>query len=491
MQKIRYFDGQRIRQLDVQGAREGRQRAARPSPHGSFVHGPAFERMRPEAAGDELIETLKQDKTRMKTRFRAFSETDALVAPAEPGETTIVPTETVAIDSARKSDLQWLRRKHGMVVVDEGSHGKALMRVPDEATNPVQHAADAALALQRRGGPAAAHPNFLRVVQRTPLPEASPGAPQWALDNPGQPGLIGADVHALAAWTVTTGDTDIRVAVLDEGVDTKHAFLKPALVAEKDFVDGNSTAMPDGDDAHGTSCAGIVLSRNSDVIGVAPNVSLVAARIAKSDGHGMWIFDDFATADAIDWCWDQSKADVLSNSWGGGPPAPVITRAFGRARKKGRGGRGAVVVIAAGNNNGPVSYPGSLDEVVTVGASNQWDKRKSPNSQDGENWWGSNFGKGLDLMAPGVAIATADITGARGYSPSRTTDTFNGTSSATPFVAGAAALILTAKPELHERRVGELLKETADSLTGSKRWDSKTGYGRLNAYAAVRAARRE
>jgi subtilisin family serine protease len=328
------------------------------------------------------------------------------------------------------------------------------------------------------------------VIQRTPLPAAPPGAPQWALDNAGAPGTIGSDVHGLAAWTITKGGDEIRVAVLDEGVDTSHPFLAPAVVAEADFVDQNDTAMPDGDDAHGTACAGIVASRNRDVSGLAPRVSLVAARIAKSDAQGFWIFDDFATADAIDWCWDDAKADVLSNSWGGGPPAPVITLAFERARSDGRGGRGAVIVVAAGNDQRPVDFPGNLEGVVTVGASNQWDKRKTRTSQDGENWWGSNYGPGLDLMAPGVAIATTDIKGPRGYTGSRTTDRFNGTSSSTPFVAAAAALMLSANPELTEARASELLRQTVDPLTKSRKWNQNTGYGRLNAYTAVRAARR-
>lgn len=412
-----------------------------------------------------------------------------MLAPADPGQTTVVPTETVAIDSAGQDDVRFLRREFGMVEAAEGSHGKVLMRVPEDSVDPIAHAAEAALALHQRRG-AVAHPNFLRVVQRTPLPAAPPHARQWALDNDGTVGLVGADVHALAAWTITKGESDVRVAILDEGVDTRHPFLAPAVAAEADFVDGNATAEPDGDDAHGTACAGIVVSRNRDVSGLAPEVSLVAARIAKSDAAGYWIFDDFATADAIDWCWDEAQADVLSNSWGGGPPAPVISRAFDRARTDGRNGRGATVVAAAGNDQGPVDYPGKLPGVVAVGASNQWDKRKTRTSKDGESWWGSNYGRSLFLMAPGVAIATTDIKGPRGYSRSQTTDRFNGTSSSTPFVAAAVALMLSVRPDLTEERTRELLKRTADPLSSAGKWSRYTGYGRLNAYTAIRAARR-
>lgn len=488
-QRISYFDGQRIRRLDVQDPYASRQQRSRPLSRQVYASRTAFAPIRPEAAGDELTAALRADAPRLQSRFRAFSEARMVVAPADPGAATVIPTETVAIDQARKSDVQFLRRKFGLITAEEGSHGKILMRVPDEAEDPVQYAAGAALALHERGGPSAAHPNFLRVLQRPPTSLAAVGADQWALYNDGTVGVASADVDARAAWTVTRGRAAVRVAILDEGIDTAHVFLAAAVVAERDFVDNNPNARPDGDDAHGTACAGIVASRDDRVSGLAPGVSLVAARIAKSDAQQFWIFDDFRTADAIDWCWDDARADVLSNSWGGGPPAPVITRAFARARTRGRGGKGAVIVIAAGNDQGPVSFPGTLDGVCTVGASNQWDKRKTRSSQDGEDWWGSNFGPALDLMAPGVAITTTDISGRRGYSTSQITRTFNGTSAATPYVAAAAGLMLSVNPKLREARVRELLRKSADPMSYT-RWHRFEGRGRLNAYSAVRAAQR-
>jgi thermitase len=490
MQEIRYFDGTRIRRLELQNVYEAPQRPTRHLANRGFAKSTALAPQSPQSAGTLVVNALHADSTRLATRFNVISEERTFLEPVGPGQTTVVATETVAVDGARKADVTFLSSKFGLETVDEGSHGKVLMKVPGDVEDPVARAADAALALHERPGPSTANPNFLRVVQRTPKPQAPPGAPQWALDNGGQPGVIGADVAALAAWTITRGDGAIRVAILDEGVDTKHPYLKPAVVAEADFVDGNPTAMPDGNDAHGTACAGIVASRNRDVSGLAPEVSLVAARIAKSNAEDVWIFDDFATADAIDWCWDTAKADVLSNSWGGGPPVPGITRAFERARTNGRGGRGSVVLAAAGNSQVPVSYPGTLRELVTVGASNQWDKRKTKTSQDGENWWGSNYGPELDVMGPGVKIATTDISGARGYSPGQTTSTFNGTSAATPFAAAVVALMLSVKPTLTEARVAELLRLTADRI-GTAPPDKYTGYGRVNAYAAMRAARRE
>ncbi len=97
------------------------------------------------------------------------------------------------------------------------------------------------------------------------------------------------------------------------------------------------------------------------------------------------MFDDFATADAIDWSW-RNEAAVLSNSWGGGAPSDAISRAFGRARTQGRGGKGSVVCIAAGNDQMLIDFPGNLPGYVTVGASNPKDERKTLTSSDGEDW---------------------------------------------------------------------------------------------------------
>ena len=199
------------------------------------------------------------------------------------------------------------------------------------------------------------------------------------------------------------------------------------------------------------------------------------------------MFEDFATADAIDWCWRQGAA-VLSNSWGGGPPSDLISRAFGRARTQGRQGRGCVVAIAAGNDQIAIDYPGSLPGYVTVGASNWNDERKTRTSSDGEDWWGSNFGPTLHVLAPGVAIWTTDISGARGYETGDFTKTFNGTSAATPHVAGAAALMLSANPALSATEVRNILRQTAARLSGQTGWTPEFGWGRLDVGAAVKAA---
>jgi thermitase len=445
-------------------------------------------------AAPNLIQTLNKQASRLSTRFNVMSESTLRFMPTENVAETgllagIIPTETIIVEGAKKAEINWLKKTFGLTVIQEGSNQKVLLKSPDGGSLGLKQAFDAAQACFRRGNVIAAHPNFLRVINH-PAPSAVAVALPWHLRNDGSPGVAGADVHAPAAWTITEGDPTVRIAVLDEGVDTKHTKLKANVVAEYDAVDGNSHARPDGDDAHGTACAGIICSVDAKNRGIAPNCSLVAVRIAKSNSQGNWIFDDFATADAIDWSWDDARADVLSNSWGGGPDVDVITNAFNRARTKGRGNKGAVVVIAAGNNQGPVSYPGSLPDMLTVGASNQWDERKTKTSSDGENWWGSNFGDSLDLVSPGVKIGCTDISGARGYSPGPFTETFNGTSSATPMVAACAGLILSECPNLTESQVRSIINDSADNLTKTGKWNRFVGHGRLNCYAALCAARR-
>lgn len=384
------------------------------------------------------------------------------------GATRMIATPNVIVEGARTADLKAATAR-GARLVHEGLDGKALLRC-----DTVEQAFGIArLLVERKVG--SATPNFIRYRHRL---AAKTTAAAWAH----------ASIDVASAWKITRGDKGIRVAVLDEGVDTAHPDLRAAVVAAKDFIGGNGdSALPDSDDAHGTACAGIVVSRAKKAPGIAPRCSLIAARIAMGDGSDGWIFDDYSTADAIDWCWREGAA-VLSNSWGGGLPSDAISRAFGRARTQGRQGRGSLVVIAAGNEQGPIDFPGALPGYVTVGASNPKHERKTRSSSDGENWWGSNHGPTLWVLAPGVFIRTTDIHGPHGYDPSDYTATFNGTSSATPHVAAAAALMLSANPALSASELRVILRETANRLKGQSGFTPELGWGRLNVGAAVREA---
>jgi subtilisin family serine protease len=480
MRRMQYYSTGKLVTILLQGMLEGKPKARSARRARAMVA--------PQAARTDIVGTLQHQKKRLATRFADVTESTMALVPSAKAHSTVIPTETVAVLGARRADVKWAADKHGFEVIEERRRGRWLLKAPGDG-DAIATTFRVSRELYKRRSVRAAHPNFLRVLQR-PAPSSSGMTQQWALANDGRPGLIGADVHALAAWTITKGSKEIRVAVLDEGVDTRHPYLKSAVVAERDFVDGNAHARPNGNDAHGTACAGIIVSQNKKLRGLARDVRLVAARIAKSDDRGFWVFDDFATADAIEWCWAEAKADVLSNSWGGGPASDVIIEAINEARERGRSGKGSVVVFAAGNSQAPVDFPGNLSGVLTVGASNQWDERKTTSSKDGETWWGSNYGDALDLLAPGVRIKTTDIRGGRGYDKTLVTLRFNGTSSATPHVAATAGLMLSVKPALKEQQVREIIRATADPLTRSGKPNRLVGHGRLNAYAALWAARR-
>jgi thermitase len=444
---------------------------------------------------------MQASAARFGDLFESVSEEKAMVVLQKNPAVTILATETLTVEGATKAELKDFKQRFGLEVVREGLFGKVLLRIKDEGgPDAVKKCFECAKGFYNSGKVAAAHPNFVRLVdhiaRKSPPSLAAVAAaerPGWNHLNDGTKGVRGADAAVRAAWTIDRGDPAIRVAVLDEGVDVNHPDLKDAVVAQKDFSEGNPTAMPSGNDAHGTACSGIIVGRGTTYPGITA-CSLVPVRIAKGDGHGHWIFDDFATADAIDWAWKDGAADVLSNSWCGGPPVDAMTNAFGRARSKGRGGKGSVIAVAAGNTFGPVQYPATLPEILCVGASNEWDEQKTPTSRDGETNWGSCFGPEMSLVAPGVHIATTDISGAAGYTRGNYFLAFNGTSSATPHVAAAAALVLSVAPKLTEKEVrdiltGEALKLTADGKLDPKRkWNKEMGWGRLDIHAALRRA---
>jgi subtilisin family serine protease len=300
--------------------------------------------------------------------------------------------------------------------------------------------------------------------------------------------------RSVDAWAVQRGCPEIKIAILDEGVDTEHPDLKAAVVGAYDGIDDDSFQTPNGWDGHGTACAGLAAAVPLNDIGISGSgggCSLLAVRIAHSEmPNGPWVTSNEIIARAIAWSWTNG-ADILSNSWGGGLPSSAIIEEFEKARRQGRNGLGCVIVIAAGNDHGRVSFPGTLPEVLTVAASNEYDEPKTPTSADGETWWGTNYGPEIDVGAPGVHNLTTDISGTSGYDPTDFAGTFNGTSSATPIVAGICGLVLSANPNLREYEVREIIRNTAAKV-GSVPYvagrNDYFGQGRVDALAAVQAA---
>ncbi len=365
-----------------------------------------------------------------------------------------------------------------------------------------------------------AQPSFWRIIQ----PYSSFYRDQWGLNNTGQLGGIpGIDINAPEAWGLATGN-GVKIAVVDEGIDLSHPDLFANLLTGYDATDGQYGGINGGckgNDAHGTACAGIVAAINNDIgiTGIAYNSNIIPIRIAYGNNGG-WITYDTWIADGLNKAQEEFKADVISNSWGGGSNSEIINSAIQNAVTNGRNGKGCIVVFASGNYNGSIIYPANSNpDILTVGAISLCGERKSPLSCDGE-MWGSNYGKQLDIVAPGVLIPTTDIQGSFGYNPNNHihvnlggnkvnsdytnrdyTIWFTGTSSACPHVSGVAALVLSANPNLTGQEVRDIIEKTAqkvrpdlysynsDQSHSNGTWNNEMGYGLVDAYAAVRMAK--
>ena len=316
-----------------------------------------------------------------------------------------------------------------------------------------------------------------------------------------------------AAWSLATG-AGATIAIIDDGVDIDHEELRTSgkIVAPRDATFGTSNPRPGNGDRHGTACAGVACANgNFGASGVAPGARLIPIRLASELGSQN-------EADAFVWA-AQNGADVISCSWGPADgdfrnpndpthlqnaPLPDSTRlAIDFAATQGRGGKGCVVLFAAGNGNESVDLDGyaSHQNVIAVAACNDRGK-KSPYSDFGNAIWcafpSNNFFPSLTK-----GIWTMDNTGNTGYNPGdpakgdaagNYTNSFGGTSSACPGAAGVAALVIARNPQLRREEVREILKQCADKIdTAGGNYDAQGrsplyGFGRLNARRAVELA---
>ena len=331
--------------------------------------------------------------------------------------------------------------------------------------------------------------NFIEHLHPLNVPNDPLFASQWALENTGQfpGGVPGADMSGPLAWDVATGTTSVNIAILDEGVDFTHPALASQLGLGYEATDQLSPAGLSGnalpDDAHGTACAGLAAATGNNAIGIAGvcwSATLMPVRIGYANHWSEVAWQ----VDAITWSTDHG-ADVLSSSWGGVAPSFAIQASLQYALSVGRNGLGCILVFSAGNTGGPIVYPAKYPEAIAVGATSPCDERKSQSSCDGELTWESCHGLELDLVAPGVKLTTTDSVGPSGSDPGDYTFDFNGTSAACPYVAGAAALLLSLRPDLTHTQTRSMLTSACRDRVGvpsedTPGWDPFMGWGRLD-----------
>jgi len=308
-------------------------------------------------------------------------------------------------------------------------------------------------------------PNY--ILEALEIPTDPRFAELWGMYNTGQTGgTPGADIDATVAWDVFTGSRNIIVGVIDTGVDYNHPDLaaniwtNPGEIPGNGIDDDNNGFIDDihgwdfinndndpmDDNGHGTHCSGTIgaLANNGlGVVGVSPNVSIMALKFLSSGGSG-------SSADAIE-CLEYATmmgANLTSNSWGGGGSSEAMRLAILDA-----GNNNSLFVAAAGNSssNTDVSphYPSSydLDNVVAVASTDHNDELSSFSSYGATS---------VDIAAPGSSILST--------LPGNSYGVLSGTSMATPHVSGALALIYGRFPAIDALDAKALLLNFADPL---------------------------
>jgi hypothetical protein len=356
-----------------------------------------------------------------------------------------------------------------------------------------------------------AAPNFIAEHRKTATTKDPLLARQWHLQNVGQQGgLASEDVRAFQAWDIIPGGRpDVVIAIVDDGVDVNHPDLKQNIWTNpnpaapdrngRNFYDDNYDPTPqyfhppydqlEGNDNHGTPCAGVAaaVSNRRGGVGLAYKCRILPVKIFGADN----LAPNDRVANAIRYAAQHSQ--IISCSWEG-PLNPDLQAAITDVAKSGRGGKGCLVFCATGNDaKASIGFPASHQEAFAIGASNDLGKRAQY----------SNYGKGIDFVAPSSdpvnarqGITTTDVSlRNRGFNlSSEYTDSFGGTSSATPLAAAVAALVISVRPQLTRTEVQNILRKTADKIDSrggayQAGYSVQYGYGRLNAYAAVVAAR--
>ncbi len=333
--------------------------------------------------------------------------------------------------------------------------------------------------------------DFVEPVQQySVFTEDSHYSYQWSLHNRGSDGgTSGVDVQfeELQKWMIGKKLKNTVIAVVDTGVDNTLADLSSSVDTSSayNYIDRSTNAMDDN--GHGTHVSGIIAAEANNHFsmgGLNSHATIMPVKVLDASGSG----DTEQIAYGIKYAVDQG-AQVINLSLGGSY-SRVIEYALKYANDHG------VTVIAASGNDGfeELSYPASSKYTISVGATNRLDIVSDY----------SNYGSGLDLVAPGTDIPSIMPDGHVSY--------MTGTSMATPHVSAVAGLLLSQNPELSPVEIQKILTETAIDVVFDEQdnpysnyeeyyyeeepypfeepvpgYDLVSGWGRLDAFGAVRA----
>jgi subtilisin family serine protease len=292
---------------------------------------------------------------------------------------------------------------------------------------------------------------------------------QWYLNS----------INVNTAWDITMGHSNIIVAVLDSGTDWMHFDIGNGNDNYKNidessgwnFISNNSNVITTN--GHGTRVAGIIGAKSNNSLGISgisggnnlSGVTIIPVCVGVNEPDAA-ILDD-AIIYAVD-----NGARIIQLSLGVGQTNAINDAITYAAQNN------VTIICASGNGyNSSVNYPSSHTDVMAVGAINQSNVRADF----------SNYGTGLDVVAPGVNILSTTL--------NDNYDSQDGTSFAAPIVAGIAALLLSVRPDLTQAQVRQAIESTCTKLSGysfstnsshpNGTWNNQVGHGLVNAYAAL------
>ena len=461
-----------------------------------------------EASGIVVFEARPSARRALSTdmRARGYFETPCYTTL---GGRWVVPTDLIVVQFRPDASNEDIRRflagaKVERVSARAGRDRQLIVRASDPAR---------ALAL-------AAEWHASRLVQwaqancvRQAVPRFTPNDTeyplQWHLRNTGQGGgLFKHDVAAERAWDITRGNSNVLIAVLDDGFPTNHPDLVGNYFVNSaewptngldddangyvddyrgwDFPASDNNPVPESDDDHGTAVSGLAMAiaNNANAVaGLAHRCRLLPVRVYADS-----LDNDIDWAEAIDYAAGFSNVAVISISYLL-DPTPLNMDALRHAQVHGRGGKGTLICVALGNDGVRRRYLEDLaaaPEVLGVGGNSNYDKRS----------WFADFGPALDLVAAAGggnrSLVTTDRLGAAGYEPgSFSTNSAEGTSFSCPQVAATAALLASLHPDWTALEIQRQIEMTCDKIDSgvaeynARGWSEFYGYGRLNAWAAL------
>jgi subtilisin family serine protease len=322
-----------------------------------------------------------------------------------------------------------------------------------------------------------------------PSPSWTPNDPQfpnqWHYHNTGQVGgTPGADIKLVDAWDIEKGNSDVIVAVVDDGIQFNHPDIAGNMWfgTGYNFVTGSSTIQPGN---HGTHVAGTIAAVNNNGVGVSgvaggsgagDGVRLMSCQVFSGNSSGGFHLAPVWAAD--------NGASISQNSWGyttAGVYEQSVLDAIDYFNTNGGGNalsQGGITIFAAGNSNSSGAwYPGFYSGAFSVAATNNQDVRS----------YYSNFGTWIDVSAPGGETNSVNTRGVLSTVTGGNYSYYQGTSMACPHASGVAALVISqAYGQLTPDDVADIIRISADDhYAVNPGYIGQLGSGRINAYQAL------